>query len=253
MKKLILFLFGLFLFSQNYLHAQKGKELVLGVGGAFTNVWIVNQNFYGEPEVDYAPKVGYGANFMLGYNITESISIMTELQYSLQGQKYDGKQNIGGTNYNVERNINLRYLNIPLFFKTSFGDKMTRFRFLIGPQVGILLEATQDYTRDGKRLQTFVNDQNGKSFQTDATTIDERFEKTDFGIAFDVGADIHVSDQFFINAGFRGNYGFTDINAEPYQIDDIDGEYKPSHNLWGGFFVGICYKIDIQGYSQRSF
>ena len=106
MKKIILIAFSLsLLFSGAY--AQKGKEIILGVGGGATSVWIVNQSFYGEPEVDYAPKMGYAGSLNLGYNFNKSISVMTELQYSLQGQKYDGKQNMGGDNYNVERNIDL--------------------------------------------------------------------------------------------------------------------------------------------------
>ena len=42
--------------------AQKGHELIVGVSGAITSVWIMNQNFYGEPELNYAPKSGYAAN-----------------------------------------------------------------------------------------------------------------------------------------------------------------------------------------------
>jgi len=73
-------------------NAQKGKELILGLGGAFTSTWIINQNFYGEPECDLAPKYGYAGSFNLGYNFTEHIAVMTELQLSLQGQKYKDKQ-----------------------------------------------------------------------------------------------------------------------------------------------------------------
>jgi opacity protein-like surface antigen len=252
MKKIFLIAFSLsLLFSGAY--AQKGKEIVLGVGGGVTSVWIVNQSFYGEPEVDYAPKMGYAASINLGYNFNKSISVMTELQYSLQGQKYDGKQNMGGTSYNVERNINLGYFNIPLLFKYAFGSGGTKFRFLVGPQVGILMDASQEYLRNDKKIGSIATDQKNKPFVTDDNEITDRFEKTDFSLVVDIGADIHLSDLFFISAGIRGNYGLSEINAEPYRINNLDGEYLPSNNLWGGVYVGICYKLDVQGYSQRSF
>jgi len=258
MKKIILIAFSLsLLFSGAY--AQKGKEIILGVGGGVTSVWIVNQSFYGEPEVDYAPKMGYAASLNLGYNFNKSISVMTELQYSLQGQKYDGKQNIGGQNYNVERNIDLGYFNIPLLFKYAFGSGGTKFRFLVGPQVGILMDASQEYLRDGGKLKygpTGIpkpENLDGKEFIPDDNDITDRFEKTDFSLVVDIGADIHLSDLFFITAGIRGNYGLSEINAEPYRIKNLEGEYLPSNNLWGGVYVGICYKLDVQGYSQRSF
>lgn len=253
MKKLFLFIVGLMFFSASNSFAQKGKEVILGVNGAITNVWILNQNFYGEPEVEYAPKMGYAASFTLGYNITENISVLTEFQYSLQGQKYDGKQSFNGNKYDVKRDIDLRYFNIPLFFKYSFGDKTTKFRFLIGPQFDMLLEATQEYTRDGKKLGTTIVNLDGETFITDAGDITDRFKSTDISLAIDVGADIHLSDQWYVSAGVRGNYGFTDINAEAYQLKDYDGEYTPSHNSWGGLYVGIHYKIDVESYSQRSF
>ncbi|MCB2221419.1 MAG: PorT family protein [Bacteroidetes bacterium] len=253
MKNVLRILPLIFVLAHSITMAQKGKELIIGAGGALTNVWIMNQNFYGEPEVEYAPKIGYAASFNLGYNIDGHAAIMTEVQYSLQGQKYSDKQNIDGVKYEVDRNISLAYLNFPLFFKYAFGEENTRFRFMIGPQLGILLDATQDYLRDGKKLGTEATDLDGNGFITDATDIKDRFEKYDYGLAFDVGADFHLSKQWFLSAGFRGNYGFTDINAEPYRIKDIDNEYSPSHNAWGGIYININYKVDVEGYNQRSF
>lgn len=253
MKNSALILLIVLFISSVSLKAQKGKELVIGANGALTSVVIMNQNFYGEPEVDYAPKIGYAASFNLGYNFSESLGIMGEIQYSLQGQKYEGKQSFGGNTYEVKRDIDLRYLNIPLFFKFSSGDKLVRFRFLVGPQLGILLDATQEYTRSGEKIGTKVYNNDGELFTTDANDIKDRFDKYDFGFAGDVGADFHVSDVLCLTAGLRGNYGFRDINARAYRIDDLDGEYAPSHNVWGGFYFGILYKIDVQGYNQRSF
>jgi hypothetical protein len=253
MKNLTLFLFiFLFIFSSS-LKAQKGKELVIGANAALTGVLIMNQNFYGEPEIKYAPKMGYAAGFNIGYNFSESLGIMGEIQYSLQGQKYEGKQSMNGNTYEVDRDIDLRYINIPLFFKFSSGDKLVRFRFLVGPQVGILLEATQEYTRNGTKLRSEAIDLDGNKFTTDANDIKDRFEKYGFSFAADLGADFHVSDVLCLTVGLRGNYGLTDINATAYRIDDLDGEYSPSHNVWGGLYVGILYKIDVQGYNQRSF
>lgn len=253
MKKITLILLVSFFAISTSIFAQKGNEIVIGGTGAVTSVFIMNQNFYGEPEVDYAAKMGYAAGFNLGYNFSKTMGIMTEFQYSLQGQKYEGDQSFGGNTYDVNRNIDLRYLNIPLFFKFSSGEKMIRFRFLVGPQVGILLDATQDYKRDGKKIGTHATDIDGNDFVTDANNIKDRFDKYDFGFSGDIGADFHLSDVIYLTAGLRGNYGFRDINARAYRIDDLDGEYTPSHNAWGGLYVGIFYKIDVKGYNQRSF
>jgi hypothetical protein len=253
MKKITTIAMGLLILVSLNSRAQKGKEIILGVGGAFTTVWILNQNFYGEPEVDYAPKTGYAGSLNLGYNFTKNISALTELQYSLQGQKYDGDQN----NQKTLRDIDLRYFNIPLFFKYAFGSGGTKFRFMAGPQIGFLLEANQEYTRDGNSFSYEVTKTNvqGESikFRPGAGNITDRFKKNDFSLVLDIGADIHISDFFYINAGIRGNYGLTQINADSYRILNSDNEYPASTNLWGGIYVGINYKLDVQSYSQRSF
>ncbi len=253
----------LFLISAK-VNAQKGKELILGVGGAITSTWIYNQNFYGEPECDYAPKYGYAGSFNLGYNFTEHIALLTELQLSHQGQKYkddeDG-QVWGGNNFQVvERDIKLYYLNIPVFFKYMFGTQSTQFRVMVGPQFGILMDAEQEYLRtegnssDLKRRSTYVDDKNGKNFDVTTPNIKNRIEPLDIGIALDVGADISLSDKFYISAGLRFNYGFKDVNTDPYKLENYKGEpYEPSNNIWGGLYLGINYRWDVEGYSQRSF
>ena len=252
MKNKLLILSGILFLSIASI-AQKGHELIIGAGGSISSVWIMNQNFYGEPELNYAPKVGYGGSFNMGYNFTENLSIMAELLYSKQGQKYEDKQVMEGMKYDAERDITLSYLHIPLFFKYAFGTSATKFRFLLGPQFSKLLDATQTYTRGGNTLGTEAVNLEGKTFKTDAANIKERFIDNDIAIVLDVGADIHLSDKFFISPGFRMNYGFKDINSEAYRMNDLDGEYSPSHNVTAGLFISINYKIDVEGYNQRSF
>ena len=252
MKKKLLIIPLIILLSVS-VHAQKGHELIIGAGGSLSSVWIMNQNFYGEPELNYAPKMGYGGSFNMGYNFTENLSVAFELNYALQGQKYEDKQVMEGVKYDAARDITLTYLHIPLFFKYAFGTSSTKFRFMVGPQFSKLLDATQTYTRDGKTLGTEAVNKEGKTFKTDAKDIKDRFIDNDLGLVLDVGADIHLSDKFFVSPGFRVNYGFNDINAEAYRINDLDGEYSPSHNVVAGFFISINYKIDVEGYNQRSF
>lgn len=253
MKKHILIITTIILFAFSNSMAQKGKEIIFGIGGAVTSTWIMNQNFYGEPEVNYAPKAGYAVSFNLGYNFTENISAIAELQYSLQGQKYEGKQKMDGVKYDTKRDINLRYFNIPVFFKYGFGTEDIKFRILAGPQIGILLEATQSYTRDGSRQGDELINLDGVSFVPYAGNITDRFEHIDISMAVDVGADIHISEKFYISAGLRINYGFTDINAPAYRMQDLDTEYTSSKNAWGGIYISINYKADVEGYRQRSF
>ena len=94
----------------------------------------------------------------------------------------------------------------------------------------------------------------GETIDVTAKDIKDRYESLDIGVAFDFGADISLSDEFFISMGMRFNYGFTDINVPAYHLENSKGEaYNKSNNLWGGLYVGINYRLDVEGYSQRSF
>lgn len=252
MRYITIIVTSLFLFTLS-VSAQKGHEVIIGAGASVSSVWIVNQNFYGEPELNYAPKMGYGGSFNMGYHATENIGLQIEFQYSVQGQKYDDKQVIDEVKYDTKRDITLAYFNVPLLFKYAFGTASTKFRIMAGPQVGYLLEATQTYKRDGQTLGTTAVNLDGKTFKTDAKNIQDRFSEYDIGMVLDLGADIHLSDKFFFSPGFRMNYGLKDINAEAYRMPDKDGEYAASHNFLFGFFFGLHYKIDVEGYNQRSF
>jgi hypothetical protein len=83
------------------------------------------------------------------------------------------------------------------------------------------LNASQEYLRNDVVLNTKKPDLNNNVFQTDARDIKDRFEKTDFSFAIDIGTDITLSKTVFLTAGLRGNYGFKDINTEPYRLKTL--------------------------------
>jgi hypothetical protein len=90
-----------------------------------------------------------------------------------------------------------------------------------------LQKAEQNFTMDG--------DDQG----TDDIT--ERFNNSDISFVLDLGADIFlVQGVLYLSAGARMFYGFTDINAEAYQVGE---SYESSHNAGITFNLGIHYII----------
>ena len=203
--------------------AQKEKHFDIGVQGGYGSVWIINQNNYGLTEMDYEYTWGGGFNFQLGYNFTENIGLFTEVGIMNQGQDY--KDDWG--NQKVKRSVKLKYLNVPLFFKYSYGESRARFRLLVGPQFGFLQMAEQTCTFDG--------------VEQDTEDIKERFNDSDISFVLDLGADIFlVKGVLYLSAGARMFYGFTDINADEYQSAD---NYDASHNAGITFNLGLHYII----------
>ena len=112
-----------------------------------------------------------------------------------------------------------------------------------------IVSVSKLYTGDGKDLADISVYQNWK-MSNDHTVnvgqkdIKERFNSMDISFVLDLGADIFlVENMLYVSAAGRFYYGFTDINATDYQVKNYDGNYDPSHNAGGGFYLGIHYII----------
>lgn len=222
--------------------AQKDKHFEVGFQGGYGSAWIINQNNYGLREMDYELQWGGGFNFQAGYNFTETIGLFTEIGVLNQGQRYSDTWE----NNEIERTIDLKYMNIPVFFKYSAGNPNAHFRLLVGPQFCFLNKAEQEYTVNGSDISgsfEFTNKE-GEKFDVGAKDIEDRFNSMDIAFVLDLGADVFLMKNIlYLSAGARVYYGFTDINADAYQIENIDGNYEPSHNAGGTLYLGIHYII----------
>ena len=221
--------------------AQKAKHFDIGLQGGYGSVWILNQNNYGLPEMDYEYTWGGGFNFQAGYNFSEQMGVFSEIGVLNLGQKYKDK---GAGNSEIKRSVELKYLNVPVFFKYSYGESRARFRLLFGPQFCFLQKAEQTYQVNDKDFSFDIQDKDGHTFDAGATEIKDRFNSMDIAVVLDLGADIFlVTDMLYLSAGARVFYGMTDINASAFQLNNNDGNYEPSHNAGVTFMFGIHYII----------
>jgi len=238
--KLFLFLFTA-CFAVSQVSAQKDKHFEIGLQGGYGSVWIINQNNYGLTEMDYEYTWGGGFNFQAGYNFTDNLGLFTEVGILNQGQKY--KDTWDG-NKDMKREVKMQYLNVPVFFKYTYGESRARFRLLVGPQFGFLQKAEQVYQVDGADFHQDRPDKEGNTFDAGATDITDRYNSTDISFVLDLGADIFlVENIFYLSTGLRMAYGLTDINADAYQIENLDENYDASHNAAVTFMFGLHYII----------
>lgn len=222
--------------------ALSQKGFYFGVAATGLNTWLTNQNNYGLPEMDYKLTFGFSGNVNLGFDFSKNFGIKTEIGYAMLGQDY--KDEVNDTT--VTRKVNLNYLQVPLLFKYSTGSDLVRFYLLVGPQFNFLLSADQEYLKNSISTEEEVyNPFLKKPVKIGEETITDRYNDLDIFARIDFGIDISVIDNLIINAGISMGYGLTDINADDWKMDDVDGNYNPAHNIYGGFNVGICYKIPV--------
>ena len=215
-------------------YSQKGYGF--GINGSINTVWITNQNMYGDAEINHAVKVAPEFNLTGGYNFIDNLGLWIDLGYAKLGQNYSGTQ---GTS-NTVRDINLNYFNIPILVKVVAGGE-SKFHLLIGPKFAFLMSANQTYTRDGAPYTDYIYNLSGVKFNKGATDITDRYVGSDIFLMMDLGADIYVSENLYLNVGLTLNYGLKVIDAPDYRIDNVHGTYDNNHNAVIGLNIGLNY------------
>jgi len=183
MKKLLFFT-AIVLFGFTYVSAQDCNF------GAKVGVNIATLNSDNFDSFDN--RTSFHLGFVAEIGITETFSFQPELVYSSQGSGYS-EDDFEGT-------VKLNYLNVPLIAKIYVAEG---FSLEAGPQIGLLLSATDEGEFDGG------------SYDED---IKEFIKGLDIGVNLGVGYKLESG----LNFGARYNLGLVDVN------DDYEegGTYK---------------------------
>ncbi len=196
MKKLLIFT-AIVLFGFTNVDAQ--EEMQFGVKGGLNISTITGDDV---DSFDSRTCMHFGV--VMELPISEKFSFQPELLYSCQGADYsedfiDLDGTIKSVNAAYEGTVKLDYLNIPLIAKLYVSEG---FSLEIGPQVGFLISAKDEY------------DWNGDTGEED---IKEYVKGLDIGAVIGVGYKLEGG----LNFGGRYNLGLTDAN-DGYEV----GTYK---------------------------
>lgn len=137
-------------------------------------------------------KVGFGAGALLGFNFSDHVGVQGEIIYTTMSQKYKESD--------IERKVNLRYVNIPLLLSLNTNKNAgVNFNIVAGPQIGISV---------GSSLNISGNN------STDSTQAVLSVKKGDLGVAYGVGIDFGINESHTIrmSLGYRGVLGLIDIS-----------------------------------------
>jgi len=142
--------------------------------------------------------LGYGAGALLGFNLSDNIGIQGEVIYNSISQKYK--------EIDVERKVNLRYVNIPLMLSLNTGKTQpVNANIVAGMQIGVSVGSS-------------VTTSGGESTNTLQPVL--LMKKGDLGFAYGAGVDFGLtpSQTFRLGIGFRGVYGLLDISDNSTNI-----------------------------------
>ena len=134
---------------------------------------------------------GFGAGASLGFNITHHVGVQGEIIYNSLSQKYKDQ--------NLDREINVRYVNIPLMLSLNTGkSRPVNLNVVFGPQLGVNV---------GSSIS-------GSGSSSDTLKTVFAVKKNDFGFAYGAGLEFALNTlrTLRLDLGFRGVYGFVNIS-----------------------------------------
>ena len=132
--------------------------------------------------------MGFAIGGFITYNLNDKMSIQPELYYTMKGYKIE----MDFFGLNLDFDVNLNYLEIPVLFKYHFmADNSFNPAVYAGPYLGILLSA-----------------------EADGEDIKDGTKSTDFGLCFGLGGEYNK-----FTFEFRYGMGLT-------SLDDSDEEAK---------------------------
>lgn len=235
--------------------AAQAQDFRLGITGGLNSTWLLNQNVFDQNDgLDVASTFGGRFGIEGIYSFSEKAGVSFGLNFiSGHNQKYTG-DNGNPISLNGNAKTMLRYIDIPVLLRlTSAGGSY----FEIGPQIGILSSAKEDYkSTDGDISFSGANVKGG-------------FNSTNLALVFGFGADIDVAENVFITTGLRLGYGFTDATNEYDSVDDFEEanpdfltegniylttlaahiddkgnfNYQPTNRAFAGLHLGVSYRF----------
>ena len=241
MKNFIFILISIMLvIATQDLQAQRSRSLwanqslwVNGMVGANSN-WIINQNAYGNQEIEYAPTFGLTAGGGVNYFYTRDWGYSGSIYVSKLGQNYSGWQ----AGAKARRDVKLLYVEVPLLLMKQILYRNYPTWVAFGPDILILMNAKQDYSRNGG--VALPNPEGMKSGD-----ITERFNPVDIALNFSLNrmVDFNNDRRKMFLFSINSSIGLTDINRVPWQIQNTHKEYGAGRNFYIGFKAGMIFKI----------
>jgi hypothetical protein len=239
-----LILFAAFIFYTSNAYCQRGTTV--GIDGSFNSTWIFWPNAYGIKEFKntktsyYVPSYGQDFSFSIGQNFVNIFGIKAGIGMNTLNQKFNN------TVEHSKRDLQLKYLEIPVMLRLATPGEHLILHLMLGPQFGFLTSASQTNmtVNDISVNNLTIKNSDGKTVDYFKTKdIKDRYNSLDILGVIDLGCDIYLSDKFLLNIGLRLHGSINDINKSDWKILSPDVDYYSSRNLYGGVNVGLTYAL----------
>ena len=214
---------------------------ILSLDFGANSTWILNQNMYGNPELNYNLKFGFSDVVSYKYFINK-YGYSIGLGLGNLGQKYSGTM-VGA---DAKFRQSLTYLEVPVMGMYRLGDNNQQTWISFGPQLMYLVSAQQDFQRENGQLIP-----EPEMLSPGSTDVINRFNIFDIMLAVETA---HIFASKFTNVkpfnsdhktmwtfSLKGAIGLTDINSQEFRVSITRNLFTGSHNFYLGVNIGYLF------------
>jgi len=158
---------------------------------------------------DFKMNPGFHIGSTAEFPLTEMISFETGLFLSTKGFKKSEEEIIMSETIEIEEELNLLYLDIPLTAKVSFDLDGAKIYGVLGPYLGMGLsgKSKYEYTFDGET----ETEEEDIEWGTNEEVEKDDLKRLDFGLTMGAGVEINS-----IQIGLTYGLGLANISTYPY-------------------------------------
>lgn len=176
---------------------------------------MLNSEDSGSEDVTRVLTPGLSAGLAIGYQLNKKFGFEVNVLYGLQGQEYQlrnrgtrfAPDTVGSGAFEKFRR-NLTMVKVPIMFVYTLPHETgPSFRIYAGPQLSLLLGATERY-RDIKDIDLTYN---GISYSGTGLQPSDIFRGIEWSVVAGFRVDFPITQKLSLNTGVRGEYGLTDI------------------------------------------
>ena len=152
-------------------------------------------DFYGPNLSYYTPKFGFGVGMNLERHMGEKLSLMSGVEYSMNGAIYTTTSYLKSAEYNYYK-LNLSYLTIPVLLR--FQTKGSIKFYIAGGGFLSFLTGFQLSVKEGNEYIEFINSTKG-------------FNTIDAGLAMETGFSFPFGEKATLDIGLKERLGMMNV------------------------------------------
>jgi hypothetical protein len=189
-------------------------------GSAYNSTLLNPQHFNEVIDANrITPRFSGGVGIM--YSFSENWGLSTGIDYQRKGSRFS--QFMRGNE--VTRDYKIDYLDFNLMLRHF---TLNGFMFGLGGYAGLLLREELHFKHDVEwGVTTLINS--------------NRFNDLDYGAQFELGYLLDLDYRTKATLSLFAQYGFTDLNAARFQVNNFDNVYNPARN----FIAGIRFTVYV--------